>query len=290
VNRLRFTTGVTWIARKAKDTRLGMPDERDHVEARWKKLARAPRAAPRVVLSLARLRLAGKLPNLATPIVDFRHTHIVADLHTPLGLQLYRYGLTDTDFDLLASLVWPGSVVIDCGANVGLFTIAACGGGAGTVYAVEPANSTRLALQRNLDVARLSNVVVLPYALGDESGIVEFTVMPGDGGLSSFAPAEPGDGITEQVEVRRLDDVVPSECWPRVSVVKIDVEGAEALLLDGATELLNSSHPALLIEMEDEHLVRQGSSVQSVRARLLELGYQQRPGAHLPNELFVYAT
>jgi FkbM family methyltransferase len=274
----------------AKDRRLGATDERDNVQARWKKLARAPRAVPRVLLSLARLRLAGRLPKLAAPIVSFRHTQIVADLHTPLGLQLYRYGLTDPDFDLLASLVWPGSVMIDCGANVGLFTIAACGGGAGTVYAVEPAESTRLALQRNLDVAKLTNVVVLPYALGDESGVVEFTVMPGNGGLSSFAPAEPGEGTPEQVEVRRLDDVVPRECWPRVSVVKIDVEGAEALLLDGATELLNASHPAVLIEMEDEHLVRQGSSVQSVRARLRALGYEQRPGACPPNELFVNAT
>ena len=243
-----------------------------------------------VALSLVRLRLAGRFPNLAAPVVRFRHVQIVADLHTPLGLQLYRYGVTDTDFDLLASLVWPGSVVVDCGANVGLFTIAACGGGAGTVYAVEPAESTRLALQRNLAVAQLSNVVVLPYALGDRSGVVEFTVMPGNGGLSSFAPAAPGDGTLEQVELRRLDDVVPRGCWPRVSVVKIDVEGAEALLLDGATELLSTFHPAVLIEMEDEHLVRQGSSADSVRARLRALGYKQRPGAQLPNELFVAAT
>jgi FkbM family methyltransferase len=181
-------------------------------------------------------------------------------------------------------------VVVDCGANVGLFTIAACGGGAGTVYAVEPAESTRRALQRNLGVAQLSNVVVLPYALGDKSEVVEFTVMPMGGDLSSFAPASPSEGTLEQVELRRLDDVVPRECWPQVSVVKIDVEGAEALLLDGATELLSTSHPAVLIEMEDEHLVRQGSSAQSVRARLRALGYKLQPGAHLPNELFVDAT
>jgi hypothetical protein len=73
-------------------------------------------------------------------------------------------------------------------------------------------------------------------------------------------------------------------------VVKIDVEGAEALLLDGAIELLSTAHPAVMIEMEDEHLVRQGSSAHSVRARLQALGYRQQLGARLPNELFVAAT
>lgn len=254
---------------------------------RARRMAANPRAAPRVALSLLRLTLAKFQPELATPVVRFRHTQVIADLRTSLGLHHYRYGHTDPDHDLLATLIRPGSVMVDCGANTGLFSISALGAGASRAYAFEPASSTRRRLEANLAAAGAHDVVVLPFALSDIAGTATFTVMPDMGGLSSFAPADPTAGVVEQVQVRRLDDVLPRELWSSVSVVKVDVEGAEARLLDGAVELLNHARPAVIIEIEEAHLARQGSSAEEVRTRLREMGYRFEPGAKTPNELYV---
>ncbi len=246
-----------------------------------------PAAATRLLLSLARLRLRHLIPRLANPRIPFAGTRIIADLSTPLGLHLYRYGWSDSDLALLSALTQPGRVVIDCGANIGLFSVSAAMAGAARVYAFEPAATTRFALERNVAAARTHCVTVLPFALADVTASASFTVMPAGGGLSSFAPASPSAGHTTTVGVRRLDDVIPAADHSQVGVIKIDVEGAEEKLLRGAVKIIATSRPAILIEVEDEHLRRQGSSATRLRDLLKARGYHLAPGAQPPNELYL---
>jgi hypothetical protein len=57
-------------------------------------------------------------------------------------------------------------------------------------------------------------------------------------------------------------------------LVKIDVQGAEGLVLDGAYETLQRSQPAILIEMDDAALRRFGSSPENIERHLESLGYK----------------
>lgn len=248
------------------------------------------RSSTRIALSLLRLWLGRRWPGFLTPIVRFQSTQITADLTTSGGLSCYRYGTRDRDRDLLAEFIGSGDIMIDGGANIGLFTIAASVrvGEAGRVYASEPAPTTRAALERNIKAAGSRNVVVISSALGATAGRAAFIVMPNGGGLSSFAPENPSEGLEVVVDVSRLDDLIPREDWLRVRLVKLDLEGGEVSALGGAQGIISTAHPVLLLEVEDGHLRRQGSSASELRGLLSDMGYSPAAGAGNPNELYIH--
>lgn len=243
----------------------------------------------RISASLVRLAVARVAPGSVLPLVPFYDRRIVADLRTPTGLSLYRYGSRDPDLDLVRHLSSPGDVVIDCGANIGLFSVAAALSvePQGLVYAFEPVGRVRRLLVRNVVASDCNNIVVLPFALGASIGRREFVTMPGGGGLSSFSPEMPEQGVPVMVDVHRLDDAVAPTHRHRVRLIKLDVEGAETSVLSGARQVIAASRPAILIEVEDGHLRRQGSSAAELRQLLEELGYRRADGPAPPNELYL---
>lgn len=140
--------------------------------------------------------------------------------------------------DRLASmmaLLRPGDRVWDIGAHKGYVSLAAARrvGRAGEVVAFEPS-------RENLDLLRLhrrwnrpGNLEVVPWAVGGESGRMRF----GGGGSSITYRLGRGD---EEVEVRTIRDLVEREGRRLPTVVKIDVEGEETGVLDGAGEHLRA--------------------------------------------------
>lgn len=239
------------------------------------------RAAPvrtlvRVAKSLVRRRVA-PLRRTVVPY-DGGRSRITADLGTAMGLGLYRYGHAEGDLDvaLVRRLLRPGDVFVDGGANIGLFSLVAarCVGPTGKVVAFEPAPATRALLQGNLDLNGLSWVDVRAEALGERPGTLELVTFTGDrSGLSSFQPEDARGGQRVQVRVVTLDGMLTPEELPRLRLLKLDLEGAEYGALQGASRLLGQARPDLLLELEPEHLRRQGASAEAVTALLHEQGY-----------------
>lgn len=172
-------------------------------------------------------------------------------------------------FAMLRRLVRPGDVVYDCGANLGLYArhlIAALG--AGRVVAFEPSPENRTLLAANLALGGIADrVTVMPMALADEDGTAEFQVddmQSASGTLSKVTGGGPCVGrknlglgpLTEKVLCRRLDTLVAEAELPLPDVLKIDVEGAEGLLLRGATGLLRERGPRLLVELHGAGMAR----------------------------------
>jgi FkbM family methyltransferase len=175
----------------------------------------------------------------------------------------------DFPFAMLRHLVRPGDVVYDCGANLGLYCRYLIGTlGASRVIAFEPAPDNRALLAENLALGGIADrVTVMPMALADEDGTAEFQVddiQSASGTLSKVTGGEPCVGrrnlglgpVTEQVLCRRMDTVVTEEKLPLPHVIKIDVEGAEALLLRGASGLLGERSPRLLVELHGPEMAR----------------------------------
>lgn len=234
--------------------------------------ARLARRVVRIAASYARRHTGHSLVS-----VPFGHAgaQVMADLSTSMGLRLYRYGLWDDLFEGLHNELSAGDVFIDCGANIGLFTIAAATlvGPTGQVVAFEPAPPAREALERNIDLNGFAQVTVLPYALAERPSTMPFLLMGDSGGLSSFCPECPADGRIVQVTVAALDAVIPVDCWGRIRLMKIDIEGAEVRAFQGADRLLTCERPVLIVEVEDEHLRRQGSSAAALYKLLDHYGY-----------------
>ena len=237
------------------------------------------RSAPiRTGLQVAKSLLRRRLPRFSRVPVpyDEGRTSIYADLNTPLGLGVYRYGYHDSDIDLVGRLLSPGDVFVDGGANVGLFTLVAATrvGLTGKVVAFEPGRAVRLRLLENVVLNGLSQVEVIPFALADRAGEASFRVFDNSGaGLNHLGPVADEAGNLETVGLTTIDSALLPHDRKRLTVIKLDLEGAEHAALIGAETTLRLSHPDLLVEVEPLHLRRMGTSAAAVETLLREHGY-----------------
>lgn len=194
----------------------------------------------------------------------------------------------------LASRLEPGDTFLDIGANVGWFTLLAAKhvGPNGAVHAFEPRPQTRHMLKRTVHDNRLQNyVTVWPYALGDRPGRLNLvwrrgTENPGNSFLSFHSNIDPAYEAV-QVDVRVLDDLIPDAInFP--DVIKIDVEGAEPLVFNGAKKALAKKKPSILSELYPEQLMSvSGMTPAQYIQQMEEYGYKcyllenGKPGRHL---------
>lgn len=198
-----------------------------------------------------------------------------ANLDDYVGREVYLWGEYEPGTTLVfRRLLEPGDTVVDVGANAGYFTLlsAKCVGRGGHVYALEPLPDLRSLLESNLLLNGLSNCTVSALAASNIAGTVDFyRGPPSNTGRSSMRALEDSAG-TVRVRTERLDDIVPSDA--RLSLVKIDVEGAESLVLDGMTRCLERDRPDLVVEVVDRYLRALGSSAAELGDRLGKLGYR----------------
>ena len=233
------------------------------------------RTGLRVLKSLVRKRI-GPLRTVRVPYDDGR-TSIYADLGTPMGLLLYRYGNRDVDIELAKKLLSPGDVFVDGGANVGLFALAAAAkvGATGKVIAFEPGRDVRRRLTQNVALNRMTQIEVIPFALSSAPGEATFRTFDAAGaGLNHLGPSDGEAGSVELVKLTTLDAAIGPTDRRRLTVMKLDLEGAEHAALQGASEILRDVRPDLIIEVEASHLARLGSSVSDVAGLLEGHGYQ----------------
>src|ERR1700676_2391588 len=183
----------------------------------------------------------------------------------------------------LQEFIPEGSLVIDVGANVGFFALrfAQWVGVGGEVVAIEREDRNYQALLAALKREGLSGRVRAMKAVAAASAGPMFLEInqlhPADHKLSR-------DGTGVAVEAVRLDDLVSDKGVLRPALVKIDVQGAEMLVLQGASDILKISKPALFVELHDEGLKRFDTSVSAILDHLSQRGYEaywlMRKGPH----------
>jgi len=155
-----------------------------------------------------------------------------------LDRSLYYLGTHEgKDTRFVETVILPGWVVCDVGANIGWYTLLAAKlmRGAGWVYAFEPAVEEFERLQRNLALNGLANVVLQQAALSDSSDEVWLTATR-DGGTTRLA-IYAGEAA-RLVPCTTLDSFVRERRLNRLDLVKVDIEGAELRFLHGAKNTL----------------------------------------------------
>jgi len=177
-------------------------------------------------------------------------------LHIPRELQSVYLGYFDfLDHEPLTSKVFksvlkPGDVVIDVGANIGHYTLLAASvvGPLGRIHAVECSPGTLALLSNNVAKNKLQNVAIHPFAASNQRGTLPLNVTAI--GLSWFNPhsnwpAVSGSGTSLEVQAVPVDEIVS----PPVNLVKIDAEGVDLDVLKGMTHILSES-PGVSIIVE----------------------------------------
>jgi len=145
--------------------------------------------------------------------------------------------------------ILPDDVVIDCGANIGLFSAAASYKGA-TVYAFEPSDAT-IDSYTSKTAKFNPNIHICKYALFNKCGVMEFTCDDdeniGASHLSSLNTDKTAQSQIQMVQAITLDEFVNDNNISKVDFIKADIEGAERYMLEGAKQVLKEFAPKLSI-------------------------------------------
>lgn len=164
-------------------------------------------------------------------------------------------------------LLSPGATVIDIGANLGVYSLPmARGVGAkGRIFAYEPASETRAMLEKSAARNGFRNLEIIAAALSNAPGEAHL----GHGRSSELHSLSAGGDNGERVRITTLDAEDTSRKWDAIDFVKIDAEGEEIRILEGARDFFARHSPVVMFE------VKSGiASDDSIPAAFRKLGYR----------------
>jgi FkbM family methyltransferase len=177
---------------------------------------------------------------------------VVLNAREDIGLVTLLHGTFEpAETECACEYARTGTVAIDVGANIGMFTIplARAVGESGRVLAIEPAAENVERLESNLLLNRLCNVEVKPMAAADKPGqlLLKLGADPAFHSTTEIVRGREAEGGVT-VPADTLDNVWEAAGTPPVSFLKIDTEGGEISVLRGAERLLRTHRPAILVE------------------------------------------
>ena len=170
----------------------------------------------------------------------------------------------------------PGAVALDIGASLGEWAVplARAVGPAGRLVAFEPQPLAARSLARTFAVNQLAQARVVECAVSDRVGTQdlarpEITSSAVDSGRARLGAAAPGETVAA-VRTVTIDVFMDETTLDRLDLVKIDVEGHERAVLDGASATLARFRPALVVETGHENAADRAA----IHARLSAAGYE----------------
>jgi FkbM family methyltransferase len=181
-------------------------------------------------------------------------------------------------------LIQKGDTVIEAGANVGYFTqlFAQIIGKSGELHTFEPAPSTFTDLKRHCVQAQLPR---FPYlnclGLSNKEGAATIHMPKGDSGQASLIPHHIGSwghlntSSTHSILLTTLDAYVEQNKLQKLDFLKLDIEGAELLALEGSLRSLERFHPLIHTEVCSHFLKDFGANVNDLIRLLENLGYDR---------------
>lgn len=189
----------------------------------------------------------------------FRYLYFHHDLSTAVETQLFR------------TLLHADDVLVDVGAHIGVFTLVAAKY-AGQVHAFEISPSTAVYLRRNLALNPnlAANITLHQLGLAAQPGEMELYNSRANPDMASLRPHARTEGFLEPVQVTTLDLHLAGT---RISWLKIDVEGGELGVLQGAAQHIEASRPFVFLELCEEFQQRFGASCADIERFFAERGY-----------------
>lgn len=154
---------------------------------------------------------------------------------------------------LFESLAKKSCLIVDVGANVGKYAIlAAKTNPSSEIFAFEPSRSNFAILKKNKEINHCNNLQLMELAISKKQGTMNLYDGPGTGGFSLKVKSK----NFKKVKINKLDNLFKNKT---IDLIKIDTEGAELDVLNGATELINNKRiKNILVELDkkDEETIK----------------------------------
>jgi len=195
--------------------------------------------------------MAGISGNGWVDVHGFRLYYRPEDAGVVTPIRLYGDYEPETTQEVM-HILKPGMGFLDLGAHIGFFSLLAAKivGNTGSVFAFEPMKSTRGALQKNIQENGLdSSIEVVPFAIADTRKTLRFSIHPEASDSAKMALETDSENDIVEVEATDLDSFFKERSWPRIDLVKMDVEGCETDAFLGMSEL-NRRNPSLKVIFE----------------------------------------
>ncbi|MDD2898963.1 MAG: FkbM family methyltransferase [Desulfuromonadaceae bacterium] len=199
---------------------------------------------------------------------------------------------------IMMKVLRPGDTVIDIGANFGYFSFLASSlvTELGRVIALEPENENFAYLTRNIVLNNSSNIRALNVAAGNCTIEADLFIDPLNDGGHSFSGISPetqqiigSDEVCKsKVQMHTLDSLIEVEKITDIKIIKIDTEGWEFQVIQGAISAIKRfSPPFILAEINRNGLRKAGASERYLRRLMAELGYSTYIASCLANGTLV---
>jgi FkbM family methyltransferase len=213
---------------------------------------------------------------------------LYVDLRSPVGRAVAAKGVFGAAvLDVMSKIVREGGVFLDIGANIGFYSIAMSRivGARGEVHAFEADPRALRCLTRTAHEARLENLIVHPYAMGPRADVASLVT------TTDCAHTSVGGENGPKIPMIPLDTFEPYFAGRRVELIKVDVEGFELPVLQGAVRILRQHRPAVICEANSLSEAY-GYDRAEIAGFLASLGYFARPivGAADGDILFVHGS
>lgn len=200
-----------------------------------------------IVQSIVRLFIPSQIRMKGVTICLNKQDSIVSGA---LALGCYESHLLDKFLELLR----PGMFVVDIGANIGLYTVLSSSrvGSAGKVVAIEPERTNCTFIAKSLEANHFTNTTIHQKALSDKNGEITLFLCESNNADHRIYNATQGSTSlgrkSVQIPTARLDDILGDD-RVKVDLIKMDIQGAEAIALEGMRNTLNGN-PELKMVME----------------------------------------
>lgn len=210
---------------------------------------------------------------------------IAAIIYKSKVLVKFKKSFEYSTLQLFSNLLKQGNTILDVGANSGLYSIfySKLVGEEGRVYAFEPDSTTYSFLHENLKLNGCKNVTTYNCALSNKESIVEMVSyntedlnlkLQGDSFKYMQEVFDGSDATGNGMKAYKLDDFEEIRKISKIDFIKIDVEGAELLVLQGGLNIIREHTPVIIFELSGEWTARFNYKPYEVLVLLNELNYE----------------
>lgn len=186
----------------------------------------------------------------------------------------FYYGEWERELIVSFRSLYRGGLFVDAGSSLGLYVVCMSDvvrRAGGRIASIEPIPRNLTRQKENVTLNGIGDLVeYVPLCLGAARGVVHLVADEAGGDNNAFIVA--GDGMA--CDVIPLDDLAEERNWPRIGAIKIDAEGYDPLVIDGARRRIERDRPILLVEFNRERMAINGLSIEPSWTFLRGLRYR----------------